>query len=202
LPSFTETSLVNLALASGLMAHALGIRKGDVGLAPATGQSTFSFKFRPREKIELTWPHLRGQVEIDSLFTARRNGKETVFIMESKAGREFDSLSNHKLVYPVLALPQKVPRYMHQVWAQFATHVIQTLLSNTWSNLAEVFQQTARETFVLSHGRAAVDHGFALIMVSEPACPMTSGLISVLHGSRSRANMPSVPEDPPSRISH
>lgn len=108
---FTETSLVNLALASGLMAHALGLEEGNLPLASATGQSTFSFDFRAHEHAE-SWPHTRGQVEIDALFTARRGGKETVFVLESKAGAELDSLAKHKLLYPMLAIRQKVPRYM------------------------------------------------------------------------------------------
>jgi hypothetical protein len=45
LPAFTETSLVNLALASGLMAHALNLDEPTLPLAAATGQSTFTFRF-------------------------------------------------------------------------------------------------------------------------------------------------------------
>ena len=112
LPTFTETSLVNLALASGLMGHALRLEEPDLALAAATGQSTLSFQFRPHEQASAVWAHGRGQVEIDSLFTARREGRETVFIVESKAGAEFDCLAKHKLLYPMLAIRQKVPSYM------------------------------------------------------------------------------------------
>jgi hypothetical protein len=112
LPAFTETSLVNLALASGLMAYALGIEDQQLPLAPATGQSTFSFEFRPRKDMSLAWYHSKGQVEIDSLFTAKRDGKETVFVVECKAGANHDSLAKHKLLYPVLAINTKVPPYM------------------------------------------------------------------------------------------
>jgi len=112
LPSFTETSLVNLALASGLMAHALGLDEQTLPLASATGQSTFTFKFKPRPGEEAPWEHSRGQVEIDSLFTAKRAGKETVFVVESKAGDELDSLAKHKLLYPLLAIRGQVPVYM------------------------------------------------------------------------------------------
>src|SRR5262249_47549043 len=43
LPVFTETSVVNLALASGLLPHALGVDPGYEPSIPATGQSVFSF---------------------------------------------------------------------------------------------------------------------------------------------------------------
>jgi hypothetical protein len=112
LPTFTETSLVALALASGLMATALGLDEASAPLAAATGQSTFSFQFRPRAGADQPWRHSKGQVEIDSLFTARRNGKETVFIVESKAGEGLDSLAKHKLLYPLQAIRGEVPRYM------------------------------------------------------------------------------------------
>jgi hypothetical protein len=112
LPAFTETSLVNLALASGLMAHALGLDEQTLPLAAATGQSTHTFRFRPRIGMEEPWTHARGQVEIDSLFAARRGGKETVFIVESKAAGGLDSLAKHKLLYPLLAIRGKVPHYM------------------------------------------------------------------------------------------
>lgn len=112
LPFFTETSLVNLALASGLMAHALGLDEPSLPLAAATGQSTHTFHFRPRAEAAKPWLHSKGQVEIDSLFAARRRGKETVFIVESKAAGELDSLAKHKLVYPLLAIRDSVPHYM------------------------------------------------------------------------------------------
>jgi hypothetical protein len=112
LPAFTETSLINLALASGLMAHALGLDEPSLPLATATGQSTHTFYFRPRIEARPPWLHSRGQVEIDSLFSARRGGQETVFLVESKASATIDSLAKHKLVYPLLAIRNQVPRYM------------------------------------------------------------------------------------------
>jgi hypothetical protein len=112
LQRFTETSLVNLALASGLLAHALQLDGQRLPLATATGQSTFTFEFRPHEKISALWRHTRGQVEIDSVFTARRDTKETVFVVESKFAEKLGSLAKHKLLYPVLAIRSQVPRYM------------------------------------------------------------------------------------------
>lgn len=112
LPSFTESSLVSLALASGLMAHALELDELSLPLAAATGQSTHTFHFRPRAETAKPWLHSKGQVEIDSLFAARRQGKETVFIVESKAAGELNSLAKHKLVYPLLAIRESVPHHM------------------------------------------------------------------------------------------
>jgi hypothetical protein len=112
LPSFTETSLVNLAAASGLLAHALKLEDQDLFFTPATGQSTYSFEVRPHPKLGVTWKHSKGQVQIDAVFIARRAGKETVFIVEAKAGNDLDSLAKHKIVYPLLALRPQLPPYL------------------------------------------------------------------------------------------
>lgn len=109
LPAFTETSAVNFALASGLLAHALGINKTALPTAPATGQSTFSFPVRPHSDLPAIWQHESGQVEFDALFVARRNGMETLFVLEAKTSTKYDSLAKHKLVYPLLALDKRVP---------------------------------------------------------------------------------------------
>lgn len=109
---FTETSLVNLAIASGLMAHALHLDEGCNLSIPATGQTAFTFSFGPRSDMELLWIHNRGQIEIDAVFTGTRNGKECLFVVEAKAGDKLDSLAKHKLLYPILALKTKVPRYI------------------------------------------------------------------------------------------
>ena len=53
---------------------------------------------------------LNGQVEIDALFFAPRNGKECLFLVEAKTGNGRRSLAKHKLVYPVLALRREIPR--------------------------------------------------------------------------------------------
>ena len=111
LPKLTETSLVNLSLASGVLPHALNC--GDKGhqLIPATGQSVFTFEFRPHSSSAISLLHSSGQVEIDAIFVGQRGGKECLFIIEAKSGR-FDSISKHKLVYPLLAIKEKVPAYM------------------------------------------------------------------------------------------
>jgi hypothetical protein len=112
LPKFTETSLVNLAMASGLLSHALQLDYEALPSAPATGQGTYSFTFSPHADLNVTWAHTRGQVEIDAAFIAKREGNETLFVVEAKAGDEFDSLAKHKLLFPALALRNGIPEYM------------------------------------------------------------------------------------------
>jgi hypothetical protein len=112
LPKVTETSIVNLALASGLLPYALGVEKSDSLLIPATGQSVFTFEFRPRADQTTTLLHQQGQVEIDAVFVAKRDNKECLFIVEAKHGEKFDSLAKHKLLYPILSLLPKIPSSM------------------------------------------------------------------------------------------
>ena len=120
LPKLTENSLVNLALASGVLGHALQIDDPSQILVPATGQSTYSFVFQPHRSVSAELSHNRGQVEIDALFLAPRNGKECLFLVEAKTGGSRRSLAKHKLVYPYLALRKEispdipiVPVYLH-----------------------------------------------------------------------------------------
>jgi hypothetical protein len=115
LPRLTESSLVNLALASGLLHYALGVEDTQPQVVPATGQSTFSFTVRPISSSDRGWRHERGQVEIDSLFVAKRNRRECLFIIEAKSGRQTRTLSKHKLMYPLLALREHVPHYIDLV---------------------------------------------------------------------------------------
>ena len=112
LPALTEASYVNLALASGLLAHALRLDDERAAHVPATGQSTFSFQVRPLSAYPAIWNHRRGQVEIDALFVAQRDGKPHLFLVEAKASTGLESLAKHKLVYPFLALRASVPTYL------------------------------------------------------------------------------------------
>ncbi|MFC3959495.1 DUF6997 domain-containing protein [Halovivax cerinus] len=108
LPSFSETSLVNVGLASGALSEALDLDRTGALAPPATGQSTFSFEVRPRGDLAETVTHRRGQVEIDTLFAERRDGDLALFVIEAKTdGRS--SLAKHKLVYPLLAIAESVP---------------------------------------------------------------------------------------------
>ena len=121
-PALTETSLVNLGIASGLVGAALDLSADAVPRAPATGRSTFTFKVRPHQQFDASWTHTNGQVEIDALFVGRRNERSTVFVMEAKAGPSGDTLAKHKLVYPVLATAPGVPQEMDIVPVYLRAH--------------------------------------------------------------------------------
>ena len=54
LPQLTESSYVNLAIASGLMGYALGIDEGQA-LIPATSQSAATFEVRAHREIPGGW---------------------------------------------------------------------------------------------------------------------------------------------------
>ncbi|WP_286888028.1 hypothetical protein [Pseudoalteromonas sp. ESRF-bin5] len=112
LPKVTETSVVNLAIASGLMAEALNLKDDKTIVVPATGQSTFTFNFKPLSNEDVVLEHINGQVEIDAVFVAKRDGKEHLFVIEAKHSNKFDSLAKHKLLYPSLSLLQKLPSSM------------------------------------------------------------------------------------------
>jgi hypothetical protein len=110
LSKLTENSLINLAISSGLMASALNIETSESLAAPASGQGTFSFSVKPSNRSETIWLHESGQVEIDALFVGRREGRETLFVIEAKHSNSFESLAKYKLIYPVLAVESKVPK--------------------------------------------------------------------------------------------
>lgn len=111
IPQLTETSLVNLAFASGLIQSALKIETNKEPIIPATGQSTFTFNVRPLTIAPDSWRHYKGQVEIDGLFIGMRDGREHIFVVEAKSNNS-QSIAKHKLVYPLLAIAQSVPSYM------------------------------------------------------------------------------------------
>ncbi|MET4695178.1 DUF6997 domain-containing protein [Endozoicomonas lisbonensis] len=115
LPTLTENSLVNLAMASGLLPQALGISSTENQIIPATGQSVFSFDFQPSSKSNETLSHQQGQVEIDAIFVGQRDGKECLFVIEAKSSKKFDSLAKHKLLYPILSIKSNIPSYMEIV---------------------------------------------------------------------------------------
>jgi hypothetical protein len=112
LPKLTETSLVSFSIHSGLLGHAIDLDQDGIPLAPATGQSTFTFMFKPLSSLDVAWEHGNGQVEIDAIFAGRRKNKHIAVIVESKASTSFSSLAKHKLLYPYLALRKQVPSYM------------------------------------------------------------------------------------------
>ncbi|WP_244510225.1 DUF6997 domain-containing protein [Natronobacterium texcoconense] len=108
LPTLSETSLVNLGLASGVLSHALELDTTGALAPPATGRSTFTFDFYPHSGLESPVTHRSGQVEIDTLFAERRDGERILFVIEAKTGQRA-SLAKHKLVYPILAIADGIP---------------------------------------------------------------------------------------------
>lgn len=105
--SIEESGAVNLALASGLLGRALDLDDGFPRVAPAKAASTFTFDFQPFESIPVSFTHLNGQVEIDSIFLARRKGRLKLVVIEAKHGRPGAGLAKHKLAYPAYAVRAK-----------------------------------------------------------------------------------------------
>ncbi|WP_135304840.1 DUF6997 domain-containing protein [Haloarcula amylovorans] len=103
LPRFSESSLVNLSLTTGLLSQALDLDVESVGTAPVTVASTFDFSFRPHMTQPTTLPHNNGQVEIDACFVSRRNGERVLVVLEAKTGPK-RSLAKHKLFYPLMSV--------------------------------------------------------------------------------------------------
>lgn len=114
LPRLTECSVVNLALASGVLGEALRLDDPRRAIVPATAQSTFTFDVKAYEDTS-SWNHRRGQVEIDSIFFAKRHGVELLFAVEAKQSDKLESLAKHKLVYPTIALRSVMPRLTTQI---------------------------------------------------------------------------------------
>lgn len=110
-PKLTEKSLVNLAFATGLMGYALGLEQPYPVAAPATGGSTYTFRYCLHKEFPVELTHRKGQVEIDAVFVGRRNNKDHLFILGTKCNSD-QSLAKHKLIYPALALYPYVPKDM------------------------------------------------------------------------------------------
>jgi len=111
LPKMVESSFVNLGLASGLVQEFLGIQDKR-SIVPATGQSTFTFDFLVFSDSAFGVKHNNGQVEIDALITGRRDGIETLFVIEAKHTRHVreyseSTLPKHKLIYPLCAIASR-----------------------------------------------------------------------------------------------
>ena len=86
LPKPSETFLLTLAHASGLMADALGCDDSSIHMIPATGHGTYSFAFTVGHASPHTLEHRDGQLEIDSVCIGIRDGRNHV-IVTSGAGR-------------------------------------------------------------------------------------------------------------------
>ena len=86
LPKLSETSLLTLARASGLMAEALGCDDSSIHMIPATGHGTYSFAFTVGQASPHALEHRDGQVEIDSVCIGIRDGRNQI-IVTCGAGR-------------------------------------------------------------------------------------------------------------------
>jgi len=106
----SETTLINLAFASGLIAQALDLDDEELLPAPARGVLRSTFPFRPHSSLDHTLEHVNGQIEIDALFVGRRGGRDHLFVIEAK--QSHSALANHKLLYPLMALADAVPTDM------------------------------------------------------------------------------------------
>lgn len=114
-PNSSESTLVNLGLASGVIGEALGLDKKEHLLAPTTGKSTFSFEVGFDSISGKRFLHDNGQVEIDCLLLGRRNNRDILFVIEAKKNSNHKSLSKHKVVYPILSIIDKLPNDMSVV---------------------------------------------------------------------------------------
>jgi len=107
IPKLTETSHVNLALATGLLEEALSLDQNSITI-PATGRGNYTFQVKPKNQSNISWEHINGQVEIDSIFAGVRNGQKHLFIIEAKSGKFPSSLAKHKLIYPLCAIATEI----------------------------------------------------------------------------------------------
>jgi hypothetical protein len=105
----TETSFVNLALASKVLEKALSLDTNTISI-PVTGRGNYTFQVKPKEQKDIIWKHTTGQVEIDSIFVGNKNGEKHLFIVEAKSGKFPSSLAKHKLMYPIYAIIPNVPK--------------------------------------------------------------------------------------------
>ena len=107
IPNLSESALVNLVFACGLMETALDLDSHGNLPTPLSGTFTPTFEFRAFPGAA-TWIHREGQVEIDGAILGRRNGKQVMFVVEAKKDST-KTLAKHKLFYPVLGLLAAIP---------------------------------------------------------------------------------------------
>lgn len=122
LPQLSEPNVLSYAFASGLIADALSLDERGALPPPATGASSFTFRFRPHATTATVLEQAAGQVEVDAMFVAQRGGRPCLFVLEAKVGTSRPSLAKHKLAYPVLALAGALPPDMQvvPVYARFS----------------------------------------------------------------------------------
>lgn len=102
LPNFSESSLMDFALSTGILSRALNLDVEQIGTAPTTIASSYEFSFEPHPDRSAVFHHNNGQIEIDAIIMTRRNGERILLVIEAKEGSE-QTLAKHKLYYPALA---------------------------------------------------------------------------------------------------
>ena len=107
LPNLSESALIDLAFASGLMGVALGVDSPYDMPVAMSGAFNPTFTFRPFPEAS-DWIHDGGQVQFDGAVVGKRGGKRILFVIEAKADGS-RSLAKHKLFYPAIGLIEKVP---------------------------------------------------------------------------------------------
>jgi len=139
LGSHIESNAVNLAIASGLMHEVLHLDAISPKIGPTTGAGTYSFSVRPHQAFpDLEWSHERGQVEVDALLFAYRQGRPTLFVIEAKKGNPEGSLPKHKLVYPVLSVSS------HPALQKLEESIeIVPIYMRSWEEKGEIFYRIA-----------------------------------------------------------
>jgi hypothetical protein len=108
LNALTESSALQLGLLTGVLADALDLDPPRRPIVSVSGNGVYSFEFRIDPSYPVVLRHHRGQVEVDALFVARRDGRDTVFVLEAKMDRT-RSIAKHKLLYPVLGVLNQIP---------------------------------------------------------------------------------------------
>jgi len=165
IPKLTETSHVNLALASGVFEKALNIDPGGISI-PATGKGCYDFIVRPHARLDAEWNHRAGQVEIDSVFTTSASGRKTLFVIEAKSGRKLSSLPKYKLVYPLLAVADRIPEdfeivpvYLRiiETPACFRFHVAVCRIPDPRRNSACINQLEVKQARIIELSKAGAD---------------------------------------------
>jgi hypothetical protein len=157
LPRLTETSLVNLAFASGILSRALELDDLTNQIIPATCQSTFSFKVKPHENFDVEWEHQNGQVEIDALFYGKRKGKNELYLIESKFGSRHSTLAKHKLVYPYLAIKEYLKEEINIVPIYLKTSIMQNSIQILFTECTFV-----NESYAISSLKPLISKRFLL----------------------------------------
>jgi hypothetical protein len=105
LPTWTESSSVNAIVGLGLLNEFLELDDLDFRPIPATARSSADFEFKINSNTDLM-THKNGQIEIDQLIYAKRNGEPFYFLIEAKHGASWknNELAKHKLFYPGVAI--------------------------------------------------------------------------------------------------